>query len=62
MTEQKDFTDLIIHLTECINEYENKSVYNLINWRVLKKYCDDFLTDNHLDIKLIDNKDKAKKR
>jgi hypothetical protein len=61
MTEQKDFTDLIIHLTECINEYENKSVYNLINWRVLKKYCDDFLTDNHLELKIID-KDKAKKR
>jgi hypothetical protein len=55
MEDKKDFADLIIHLTECINEYENKSVYNLINWRVLKKYCDDFLFDNHLTIQLIDN-------
>ena len=44
MTDKKDFADMMIWLAECINEYEKLPV----EWRVLKKYCDDFLSDNNL--------------
>jgi len=44
MEDKKDFADMMIWLAECINEYEKLPV----EWRVLKKYCDDFLLDNNL--------------
>jgi hypothetical protein len=39
----KDFADLMIHLSECLDEVDNIK----IEWRVLKKYCEDFLLDNN---------------
>lgn len=52
----KDFTDMIIWLSECLEDVEGIS----IEWRVLNKYCTDFLFDN--DLKCIIETDKELKR
>lgn len=38
----KDLSDLCIWLAEGLHEVEGVNV----NWRVLKKFCDDFIEDN----------------
>jgi hypothetical protein len=48
MIEKKDFADLMIHLSECLKDVDGIS----IDWRVLKKYCDDFLDDNQLELEI----------
>lgn len=44
----KDYTDLIIWVSECLDEVDNIK----IDWRVLKKYSDDFLDDNKIKIEI----------
>jgi len=45
---EKNFSDLMIHLSECLEEVDEIK----IDWRVLKKYCDDWFLDNKIEVKL----------
>ena len=43
---KKEFADLMLHLSGCLKEVDGID----IEWRVLKKYCDDFLQDEKIKL------------